>query len=108
MIKIFAHIYTITHHKTPISAFSTPIDRLQICAPALLPVYIPSGVCCVYPMTKKRVPMHFIIYGIIIGVAFAAVLIIQLGDDQHPTTVSSDNHPGNTAWYEYDHPEESR
>jgi hypothetical protein len=52
--------------------------------------------------------MHFIIYGIIIGVAFAAVLIIQLGDDQHPTTVSSDNHPSNTAWYEYDHPEESR
>jgi hypothetical protein len=108
MIEIFAHIYTITHHKAPLSAFSTPIDRLQICAPELLPVYIPSGACCVYPMTKKRVPMHFIIYGIIIGVAFAAILIILLADYQRPATVSSESHPGNAPWYEYDHPEESR
>ncbi len=52
--------------------------------------------------------MHFIIYGIIIGVAIAAILIVRLGDDQHPATVSSKSHPGNAPWYDYDHPEESR
>jgi hypothetical protein len=52
--------------------------------------------------------MHFMIYGIIIGVAFAAILIVRLGDDQHPATVSSESHPGNVHWYDYDHPEESR
>ena len=52
--------------------------------------------------------MHFMIYGIIIGVAFAAILIILLADYQRPATVSSESHPGNAPWYEYDHPEESR
>jgi hypothetical protein len=52
--------------------------------------------------------MHFIIYGIIICVAFAAILIILLADYQRPATVSSESHPGNAPWYEYDHPEESR
>jgi len=51
--------------------------------------------------------MHLLLYGIIIGVAIAAILIVRLGDDQHPTTVSSESHPGNAPWYEYDHPEES-
>jgi len=50
--------------------------------------------------------MHVLLYGIIIGVALAAILIVRLGDDQHPATVSSESHPGNAPWYEYDHPEE--
>jgi hypothetical protein len=56
----------------------------------------------------KRGNMHVLLYGIIIGVAIAAILIVLLGDDQHPATVSSESHPGNAPWYDYDHPEESR
>ena len=56
----------------------------------------------------KRGNMHLLLYGIIIGVAIAAILIVRLGDDQHPATVSSKSHPGNAPWYDYDLPEESR
>lgn len=54
----------------------------------------------------KRGNMHLLLYGIIIGVAIAAILIVRLGDDQHPATVSSESHPGNAPWFDYDHPEE--
>ena len=96
----------ITNKKLPYQVYSPSIDRLQVCAPELRTVYIPSEACCVYPLTEKRVPMHFIIYGIIIGVAIAAILIVRLGDVQHPATVSSKSHPGNAPWFDYDHPEE--
>ncbi len=56
----------------------------------------------------KRGNMHVLLYGIIIGVAIAAILIIRLGDDQHSATVSSDYRMRNTSWNESDHPEELR
>ena len=105
MIKILAHICTITHHKITISGhLHTNRQTLNMCT-RIGTAYIPSGACCVFPMTKKRVPMHSIIYGIIVGIAVAAVVIVQLGNVHQPGQRNASHQP-NAHDHDYDNLEE--